>query len=71
MNVSYFLKYWNILGDTDIALAYMVTMFTDAIIAVPIGTLYDKIKFKSLYLAPISALTSTLLFIYTLSAESG
>ncbi|MCC6015691.1 MAG: hypothetical protein LM582_01430, partial [Desulfurococcaceae archaeon] len=27
--------------------------------------LYDKIKFKSLYLAPLSALTSTLLFIYT------
>ena len=65
MNISYFLKYWRVLGDTDIALAYMVTMLTDAIIAVPIRALYDKIKFKSLYLAPLSALTSTLLFIYT------
>ena len=65
MNISYFLKYWRVLGDADIALAYMVTMLTDAIIAVPIGALYDKIKFKSLYLAPLSALTSTILFIYT------
>jgi MFS family permease len=65
MNISYFLKYWRVLGDADIALAYMVTMLTDAIIAVPIGALYDKIKFKSLYLAPLSALASTILFIYT------
>jgi MFS family permease len=65
MNVSYFLKYWNALGDADIALAYMVAMLTDAVVAVPIGSLYDKIKFKSLYLAPSSALASTILFIYT------
>jgi MFS family permease len=65
MNVSYFLKYWNVLGDADIALAYMVAMLTDAVIAVPIGVLYDKIKFKSLYLAPLSALASAILFIYT------
>jgi MFS-type transporter involved in bile tolerance (Atg22 family) len=64
MNVSYFLKYWNALGDADIALAYMVAMLTDAVVAVPIGSLYDKIKFKSLYLAPASALASTILFIY-------
>lgn len=64
-NVSYFLKYWNVLGDTNIALAYMVAMLTDAIIAASIGALYDKIKFKSLYLASLSALASTLLFIYT------
>jgi MFS family permease len=65
MNVSYFLKYWRVLGDADIALAYMVAMLTDAITAVPIGALYDKIKFKSLYLAPLSGLVSTILFIYT------
>ena len=64
MNVSYFLKYWNALGDADIALAYMVAMLTDAVVAVPIGSLYDKIKFKSLYLVPLSALASTILFIY-------
>ena len=65
MNVSYFLKYWNALGDAEIALAYTIAMLTDAIIAVPIGTLYDRIKFKALYLAPATALLATTLFIYT------
>jgi MFS family permease len=65
MNVSYFLKYWNTLTDSEIALAYMVAMLTDAAIAIPIGVLYDKIKFKTLYIAPTSALLATILFIYT------
>jgi len=70
MNVSYFLKYWNALGDAEIALAYTIAMLTDAIIAVPIGTLYDRIKFKALYLAPATALLATTLFIYTPSIAS-
>uniref|UniRef100_A0A7J2U5U0 MFS transporter n=1 Tax=Ignisphaera aggregans TaxID=334771 RepID=A0A7J2U5U0_9CREN len=65
MNVSYFLKYWNTLTDSEIALAYMVAMLTDAAIAIPIGVLYDKVKFKTLYIAPTSALLATILFIYT------
>jgi MFS family permease len=64
MNVSYFLKLWGTLGDPEIAIAYMVAMLTDAIIAVPIGVLYDRIGFRSLYIAPASALVSTLLLIY-------
>ena len=64
MNVSYFLKLWRTLGDPEIAIAYMVAMLTDAIIAVPIGVLYDRIGFRSLYIAPASALVSTLLLIY-------
>jgi MFS family permease len=65
MNVSYFLKYWSTLTDSEIALAYMVAMLTDAAIAIPIGVLYDKVKFKTLYIAPTSALLATILFIYT------
>jgi hypothetical protein len=70
MNVSYFLKYWNVLGDAEIALAYTIAMLTEVIIAVPIGTLYDRVKFKVLYLAPATALPATTLFIYTPSVAS-
>ncbi|MEM1660742.1 MAG: MFS transporter [Candidatus Bathyarchaeia archaeon] len=58
---SYFLKYWGILGDAEIALLYAVAMGVDAIIALPIGYLYDAIRFKSLYIAPITTLTMVLL----------
>ena len=58
---SYFLKYWGILGDANIAILYAIAMGVDALIAFPIGYLYDTIKFKSLYIAPITTLTITLL----------
>ena len=70
MNISYFLKHWNALRDAEIALAYTVAMLTDAIVAVPIGALYDKVKFKALYLAPVTALLATLPFVYTPSIAS-
>ncbi|MEM3165619.1 MAG: hypothetical protein QXM67_00715 [Candidatus Methanomethylicia archaeon] len=59
---SYFLKYWGILGDADIAILYAIAMGVDALVAFPIGYLYDTIKFKSLYVAPITMLMITLLF---------
>jgi len=58
---SYFLKYWGILGDAEIALLYAIAMGVDALIAFPIGYLYDVIKFKSLYTVPITTLMITLL----------
>ncbi|WP_288103951.1 MFS transporter, partial [Thermofilum sp.] len=64
MNVSYFLKYWGLLGDAEIALAYMVAMLADAAVAVPVGVLYDRLGLKSLYIAPLSALGSSLLLVY-------
>jgi len=64
MNVSYFLKYWGLLGDAEIALAYMVAMFADATVAVPVGVLYDRLGLKTLYIAPLSALGSSLLLVY-------
>ncbi|MEM0026878.1 MAG: MFS transporter [Ignisphaera sp.] len=60
MVVSYYLRYWGVLTDPEIALAYTLAMLTDAIVAVPIGITYDKLKFKSLYIAPLAALGSTL-----------
>ncbi|MEM0006397.1 MAG: MFS transporter [Ignisphaera sp.] len=54
--VSYFLKYWGVLGDAEIALLYAIAMGVDAIVAFPIGYLYDVVKFRSLYIAPITTL---------------
>ncbi|MEM2213889.1 MAG: MFS transporter [Candidatus Nezhaarchaeales archaeon] len=58
---SYFLKDWGVLGDAEIAILYAIAMGVDAIIAFPIGHLYDVIKFKSLYIAPIVTLMITIL----------
>ncbi|MEM1673466.1 MAG: MFS transporter [Candidatus Bathyarchaeia archaeon] len=58
---SYFLKYWGILGDAEIAVLYAIAMGIDALVAFPIGYLYDVIRFKSLYIAPITTLIITLL----------
>lgn len=54
---SYFLKYWGVLGDAEIAVLYAIAMGVDAVVAFPIGYLYDVVKFRSLYLAPIATLT--------------
>ncbi|MEM4498176.1 MAG: MFS transporter [Nitrososphaerota archaeon] len=58
---SYFLKSWGIMGDAEIAMLYAIAMGVDAIIALPIGHLYDVIKFRSLYIAPIATLMIPLL----------
>ncbi|MEM0049851.1 MAG: MFS transporter [Candidatus Bathyarchaeia archaeon] len=58
---SYFLKYWGILGDAEIALLYAIAMGVDALIAFPIGYMYDVMKFKSLYMIPATTLMITLL----------
>ncbi|MEM2163876.1 MAG: MFS transporter, partial [Candidatus Bathyarchaeia archaeon] len=58
---SYFLKYWGILGDADIAILYAIAMGVDALIAFPIGYMYDVMKFKSLYMIPATTLMITLL----------
>ncbi len=51
--ISYYLKHWAILSDVEIALSYMIAMAVDAVIAFPIGFLYDTIKLRSLYIAPL------------------
>jgi MFS family permease len=59
MIVSYYIYYWRILSEAEIGLAYALAMFTDALIALPIGLLYDKIRFNTLYMAPITGLIAT------------
>lgn len=53
---SYFLKHWGVMGDAEIALLYTVAMGVDALVALPAGLLYDAVKFKALYVAPITTL---------------
>ncbi|MEM0031466.1 MAG: hypothetical protein QXV48_03940 [Desulfurococcaceae archaeon] len=48
-----FSKVLGLLGDAEIALLYAVAMRVDAVMAFPIGYLYDLVKYRSLYLAPL------------------
>ncbi len=65
MIISYYLRNQSILSDPEIAIAYLIAMLVDAIVAFPIGYLYDKIRFKSLLLTPISAFLALLILMYT------
>lgn len=58
---SYFLKSWGVLGDAEIAVLYAIAMGVDAAAALPMGYLYDAVKFRSLYVAPAATLAATLL----------
>ena len=55
VNVSYYLKAEKLLLDPLIAIMYLVAMLVDAIVAFPIGLLYDKVGPSSLLIAPISS----------------
>ncbi|MEM1633443.1 MAG: hypothetical protein QXE68_04385, partial [Sulfolobales archaeon] len=59
----YFLKYWGVLGDAEIAVLYAIAMGVDALVAFPIGYLYDRIKFRSLYIAPITTMFIPILLV--------
>lgn len=58
---SYFLKHWGVLGDAEIAVLYAIAMGVDALVALPIGYLYDAVKLRSLYVAPAVTLMAALL----------
>ncbi|MEM1983444.1 MAG: MFS transporter [Sulfolobales archaeon] len=51
--IAYHFKASNVLLDYQIALAYSIAMVADAVIAVPIGIIYDKIGLKSLLPTPL------------------
>jgi MFS family permease len=52
---SYYLKTRSIVGDVEIGLIYAVAMLVDAVVAVPLGALFDKLKFKTLLAIPLLA----------------
>lgn len=49
---SYYLKSQGVLSDYQIGLMYMVAMLADAIIAIPLGYFFDKVKLKILIIQP-------------------
>lgn len=63
------LIYWQIIGyhaknlvnrgiimDVEIPILYVTAMAVDAVIAIPIGLLYDRIRLRALIIAPLSAI---------------
>lgn len=63
MIVSYYLYNWRVMSPEEIAWAYGLAMLVDGLSAVPIGLLYDKTRYRSLYIVPLTALTTTVLLI--------
>ena len=49
---SYYLKVRGSVGDAEIGLIYAVAMLVDAVIAIPLGVLFDRIGLRTLLLAP-------------------
>ena len=49
---SYYLKIRGVVSDAEIGFIYAIAMFVDAIVAVPLGVLFDKVKFKTLLTIP-------------------
>jgi len=53
--ISYHVKEYGLLSDPEISLMYALAMGVDALIAFPVGYLYDKVGLKSLILTPLLA----------------
>lgn len=76
--VSYHMKEYGLVSDPEISLMYALAMGVDALVAFPIGYLYDKMGLKSLVITPILAstipvflLTNTRTALYLVAAVWG
>lgn len=61
--VSYHIKEYELVSDPEISLMYALAMGVDALVAFPVGYLYDKAGLKSLILTPILASTIPVLLL--------
>ncbi len=57
---SYHLKHFEVISDEEIGFMYMIAMVVDALLAVPLGDLYDRYGVKILMLIPIVMCTASL-----------
>lgn len=58
---SYWLRARGVLADAEVGLAYSAAMLVDALVAVPIGALYDRVGLRALFiLPPLSAASAVL-----------
>lgn len=76
--VSYHVKEYGLVSDPEISLIYALAMGVDALVAFPVGYLYDKVGLKSLIITPILAsiipvllLTNTKTAVYLAAAVWG
>ena len=61
--VSYYLSNRGVLSAPDIGFMYAVAMVVDAIVAIPLGILFDKVGLKILLLQPPLSLLFTILLV--------
>ncbi|MEM2500782.1 MAG: MFS transporter [Candidatus Bathyarchaeia archaeon] len=61
---SYYLKTRGALSDYEIGLVYSIAMLVDALIAVPLGLLFDKWRLRVLIMLPPLSIAFTLMIIY-------
>jgi MFS family permease len=61
---SYYLKIRGAVGDVEIGLIYAVAMLIDALIAVPLGALFDRVGLRTLLLVPALAPVFVVLVAY-------
>ena len=50
---SYYLKTRGIVSDVEVGLIYAIAMLIDALVAVPLGVLFDRVKLKTLIIIPL------------------
>ncbi|MEM4482270.1 MAG: MFS transporter, partial [Desulfurococcaceae archaeon] len=61
---SYYLKSTGALSDYEIGLGYAIAMIVDALVAVPLGYLFDKVGVKTFIIPPILSLTFISLILF-------
>ncbi len=66
--ISYHLLANNIVQDYRVPLLYMLVMLSDALVALPLGLLYDKVRTRTLLLLPLLGLTCSVLIVMVRSA---
>uniref|UniRef100_A0A7C5UVY3 MFS transporter n=1 Tax=Ignisphaera aggregans TaxID=334771 RepID=A0A7C5UVY3_9CREN len=62
---SYYLKTQGVLSDVEIGLMYSIAMIVDAVVAIPLGALFDRIGLRILFINPILAFLFILMLLYT------
>ncbi|MEM1628787.1 MAG: MFS transporter [Desulfurococcaceae archaeon] len=61
---SYYLTSRGVLSDYEIGLAYTIAMLADALVAIPLGHVFDKIKLNILLIQPPLALLYIVILLY-------
>jgi len=62
---SYYLRIRGVVSDVEIGLIYALAMLVDAVVAVPLGVLFDRVKLKILITIPLLVPVFIVLVAYT------